>query len=98
MSTNDTETSPLLPRDVEHSRPPSSVTPVPWKQILTLCAVRVVDPMSFAQILPYINDMLREMKVADPSRVGFYSGIIESSFSVAVIISIYPWARLSGAS
>jgi hypothetical protein len=33
----------------------------------------------------------------DPSRVGFYSGLAESVFSICSLFSIYQWARLSGA-
>jgi hypothetical protein len=33
----------------------------------------------------------------DPSRVGFYSGLAESAFSIFSLFSIYQWARLSGA-
>jgi MFS family permease len=32
----------------------------------------------------------------DPSRVGFYSGLAESAFSICSLFSIYQWARLSG--
>lgn len=99
---NALETTPLIQGSedlgndtVLHAKKPS--TPIPWKQILTLCAFRIADPIAFSQILPYINDMLLAMKVSDdPSKVGFYSGIAESAFSVAVIVFIYPWARLSG--
>ena len=77
------------------------MTPIPWRQLLTLCLVRLIDPICFSQIFPYINDMLLGMGVVgpnEPERVGFYSGLIESTFSVAVALAIYPWARLSGAS
>ncbi|KAG8825582.1 hypothetical protein FRC17_008612 [Serendipita sp. 399] len=88
---NDAEAGAFQPRKI------TSPTPVPWRQILTLCAVRIVDPIAFSQILPYINDMLRDMHVTeDPARIGFYSGIAESAFSFAVMLAIYPWARLSG--
>ena len=78
-----------------------AMTPIPWRQLLTLCLVRLVDPICFSQIFPYINDMLLDMGVVgpnEPERVGFYSGLIESAFSVAVAVAIYPWARLSGTS
>jgi len=74
-------------------------TPIPWRQLLTLCLVRLVDPICFSQIFPYINDMLLDMRIVgpnEPERVGFYSGLIESTFSIAVALAIYPWARLSG--
>lgn len=76
-----------------------TMTPIPWRQLLTLCLVRLIDPICFSQLFPYINDMLLDMGVVgpnEPERVGFYSGLIESAFSVAVALAIYPWARLSG--
>ena len=78
-----------------------AMTPIPWRQLLTLCLVRLVDPICFSQIFPYINNQLLDMGVVgpnEPERVGFYSGLIESAFSVAVAVAIYPWARLSGTS
>ena len=77
-----------------------TMTPIPWRQLLTLCLVRLIDPICFSQIFPYINDMRVDMRVVGrnaPERAGFYSGLIESTFSVAVAVAIYPWARLSGA-
>jgi hypothetical protein len=79
----------------------TTMTPIPWRQLLTLCLVRLIDPICFSQIFPYINDMLLDMRVVgpnEPERVGLYSGLIESTFSVAVALAIYPWARLSGMS
>ena len=78
-----------------------AMTPIPWRQLLTLCLVRLVDPICFSQIFPYINNHLLDMGVVrpnEPERVGFYSGLIESAFSVIVAVAIYPWARLSGTS
>ena len=77
-----------------------TMTPIPWRPLLTLCLVRLIDPICFSDIFPYINDMLLDMRVVGcnaPERASFYSGLIESTFSVAVALAIYPWARLSGA-
>lgn len=103
------EFAPLL----SHSRDPSAsslesqetlvdvkkldVTPLPKAQLAILCAVRLVDPIAFTQIFPYVNEMMADLHLTnDPSRVGFYSGLVESSFAVAQLFSIYQWARLSG--
>jgi len=59
--------------------------------------MRLVDPIAFTQIFPYINEMMAHLHVTnDPSLVGFYSGLAESAFSVSSLFSIYQWARLSG--
>lgn len=73
-------------------------TPLPLAQLACLCLVRMCEPINFTHIFPYVNQMLVEMNVTDDlSRVGFYSGLVESAFAVAQLFSIYQWARLSGA-
>ena len=52
-----------------------------WRRLLTLCLVRLIDPICFSQIFPCINDMLLDMRFVGrnaPERAGFYSGLIES--------------------
>ncbi|EIN06786.1 MFS general substrate transporter [Punctularia strigosozonata HHB-11173 SS5] len=71
-------------------------TPLNWFQLGTLCAVRIVEPIAFTQIFPYVNDMMASFRLTDdPSKVGFYSGMVESIFAIAQLLSIYQWARLS---
>lgn len=107
-STTLDESSPLLahptPNHLESqaSPPPAkllpSPTPLPMAQLVCLCLIRLVDPIAFTQIFPYINEMMAHLHLTnDPSRVGFYSGLAESVFSICSLFSIYQWARLSGA-
>lgn len=102
------ESSPLLahptPNSLESqpSSPPAKVqptsTPLPKTQLVCLCIIRLVDPITFTQIFPYVNEMMAHLHLTnDPSRVGFYSGLAESAFSICSLFSIYQWARLSGA-
>ncbi|KAI0807132.1 MFS general substrate transporter [Fomes fomentarius] len=71
-------------------------TPLPVAQLATLCTVRLVDPIVFTQIFPYVNEMIERLHLTDdPSKIGFYSGLVESSFAVAQVVSIYQWAKLS---
>ncbi|KAI0646944.1 MFS general substrate transporter [Trametes meyenii] len=78
--------------DVRSDKP----TPLPKAQLATLCIVRLVDPIAFTQIFPYVNEMMEHLHVTeDHSKIGFYSGLVESSFAVAQVVSIYQWARLS---
>ncbi|KAK1218246.1 hypothetical protein PQX77_014619 [Marasmius sp. AFHP31] len=96
------ESLPLLHdhrQDVEHTTrtlTTSSVTPLPKAQLATLCLIRLVDPIAYCQIFPYINEFISFLKIADdPSQIGFYSGLVESSFAIAQLCSIYQWTRLS---
>ncbi|KAI0035731.1 MFS general substrate transporter [Vararia minispora EC-137] len=74
----------------------AGITPLPIAQLACLCICRITDPIMFTQILPYVNQMMTDLHVTDdPSRIGFYSGLVESSFAVAQVLSIYHWARLS---
>ncbi|KAH0826229.1 major facilitator superfamily domain-containing protein [Lanmaoa asiatica] len=70
-------------------------TPLPKAQLGALVAVRIIDPMAYTQIFPYINQLLADLHIATPEQVGFYSGFIESVYSLAQTFSVYQWGRLS---
>ncbi|KAA1474864.1 MFS general substrate transporter [Dentipellis sp. KUC8613] len=87
---------PALEADLRDAAMRKSVTPLPKAQLACLCIVRLVDPIAFTQIFPYVNEMMADLHLTDdPSRIGFYSGIVESSFAIAQLFSIYQWAKLS---
>lgn len=71
-------------------------TPLPIKQLLVLCIMRLTEPISYTLIFPFINQMLEEMKVSpDPKQIGYYAGVIESLFAVAQLCTAMFWGRLS---
>jgi hypothetical protein len=82
------EQQPFLSDDLEgaikledRARPTRShgITPLPKAQLATLCAVRLVDPIMFTQIFPYVNEMMDHLHITDdPSKTGLYSGIVVS--------------------
>lgn len=56
-------------------------TPIPKAQLSVLCAVRLVDPIMFTQIFPYVNEMMASLHLTDdPSKIGLYSGMVVSTF------------------
>ena len=56
-------------------------TPLPKLQLAILCAVRLMDPVTFTQIFPYINEFISRLHlVEDDSQIGFYSGLVVSTF------------------
>ncbi|KAF9458664.1 major facilitator superfamily multidrug-resistance, DHA1 sub-family [Collybia nuda] len=74
----------------------SEKQPLSRMQLALLCFLRLLEPLSFTQIFPYINEFMRDLNVTtDPSKIGFYSGLIESSFAVCQLMSIYPWGFMS---
>lgn len=50
--------------------------PLPMLQIILLCYCRVVEPIAFFSIFPYINKMIAETGGVREEDVGFYSGLI----------------------
>ena len=50
--------------------------PLPKTQIALLCLTRLVEPIAFFSIFPFINKMIRETGNLKEADVGFYSGLI----------------------
>lgn len=59
-----------------------TMTAIPKAQLAVLCAVRLVDPIMFTVIFPYVNEMMAHFHLTDdPSKVGLYSGMVVSPSS-----------------
>lgn len=63
--------------------------------ILYLCSkswtvigcMRLVEPIAYTQIFPYINEFLNSLHVTDnPKRIGFYSGLVVSPIYIHILI------------
>ncbi|KAG1879286.1 major facilitator superfamily domain-containing protein [Suillus tomentosus] len=101
-TTNYDETCPLLRTtsnahnaEAQIAEKPKS-TPLPKAQLAALCIVRLVEPITFTQLFPYVNEFMSDLHLTDdPSKIGFYSGLVESAFAISQLCSIYQWARLS---
>lgn len=92
------ETCPLLSHSHLESQPPQqkSPTPLPVSRLASLCIARLVDPIAFAQLFPYVNEFMSDLHLTDdPSKIGLYSGLVESTFAVSQLLFIYQWAKLS---
>ncbi|KAG8750874.1 hypothetical protein FRC12_012716, partial [Ceratobasidium sp. 428] len=71
-------------------------TPFPWRNLMVLMALNSICPLAFELIYPFVNAMIVEIGVTDdPERVGFYSGLIESVFSLMSLITILPFSYIS---
>ena len=71
------ESTPLLlDGDEEAPNTRQIQTPLPKVQLGAVIAVRIVDPIAYQQIFPYINQLLVDLRIAEPERVGFYSGLV----------------------
>ncbi|KAI6084126.1 MFS general substrate transporter [Hypoxylon rubiginosum] len=69
--------------------------PLPKVQIFFLCYARLVEPIAFFSIFPYINQMVQENGNLDEVDVGFYGGLIESLFSLTQMLVMLAWGRAS---
>ncbi|KAH8103553.1 MFS general substrate transporter [Cristinia sonorae] len=83
------EHQPLLPphRNVVQ-------TPLPKLKLAVVFAVKLLIPVASAQPSPYINKMIENI-LGGPEKVGYYAGFVTSSFHLAQMLGMYPWARLS---
>lgn len=59
--------------------------------------MRMTEPISFTVIFPFVNAMLRvNLPPSIPdSQLGYYAGIVESTFAFVQFLTIFWWARLS---
>lgn len=68
--------------------------PLPMLQIFFLCYTRLIDPIAFFGIFPYINSMIEKTGGVKVEDVGFYSGMIESLFSVTQMCVMIFWGKV----
>jgi hypothetical protein len=57
--------------------------PLPVGQIMLLCYARLVEPIAFFSIFPFIQQMILEVGGVKEEDVGFYSGLIVSTWSLS---------------
>ncbi|KAI0005771.1 MFS general substrate transporter [Xylariaceae sp. FL0662B] len=78
----------------DNAQPKHADKPLPKLQIFLLCYARLIEPIAFFSIFPYINQMVQENGNLDDADVGFYSGLIESLFSLTqmVVMLFWGWA------
>jgi hypothetical protein len=74
------ESRPLLPNqqacESQHSVE-ANQTPLPKIQLAVLCSLRLLDPLAFTQIFPYVNQFMNDLGLTnDSSQIGFYSGLV----------------------
>ncbi|ROW02041.1 hypothetical protein VPNG_07695 [Cytospora leucostoma] len=67
--------------------------PLPKRQVILLCFSRIVEPLAFFSIFPYINQMAQDNGHLADADVGFYSGLVESLFSLTQASVMVFWGR-----
>ncbi|KAA1092608.1 hypothetical protein PGT21_008418 [Puccinia graminis f. sp. tritici] len=82
--------------DVLEVQEAPATTPLPYRQIVVLCFMRITEPISQSLIHPFINQMLEDLHVTpDRTKIGYYAGIITSLFAFAQLCTNFWWAMLS---
>ncbi|CAK7239944.1 MAG: hypothetical protein STHCBS139747_001379 [Sporothrix thermara] len=71
----------------------SEEKPLPKTQVALLCFARLIEPIAFFSVFPYINEMVQDNGGLADTDVGFYSGVIESLFSLTQALVMLGWGR-----
>lgn len=69
--------------------------PIPKLQIFLLCYARLVEPIAFFSIFPFVPQMIHDIGDIPADRVGYYAGLIESLFSITQMLLMISWGRAS---
>ncbi|KAF2094371.1 MFS transporter [Rhizodiscina lignyota] len=67
--------------------------PLPKLQIFLLSYARMVEPVAFFSIFPFVNQMIFETGAVKEADVGFWSGLMESLFSLTQTIVMLAWGK-----
>ena len=67
--------------------------PMPYGQILLLCYTCLAEPVAYFAIFPIINEMLYRNGHLNEKDVGFWSGMIESLFSLVQMVLMIFYGR-----
>lgn len=68
---------------------------MPYTQILLLCYASLAEPVAYFSIFPFVNAMIESTGSIPESSVGFYSGLIESLFSLVQMVLMIFYGRMS---
>ncbi|KAL2912472.1 hypothetical protein HK105_208044 [Polyrhizophydium stewartii] len=80
-------------RTNSHTHAPTSL---PFRQMFMICLVTFVEPVQFGILFPFVYFMVRDFGVAGDDRdLGFYVGMLASSFCIAQLFTSLPWGWMS---
>ena len=70
-------------------------TPLPIKTMVVLCIVILCEPVSYSLLFPFVYFMVKNFHIAAETDIGYYVGLITSSFAIAQFSSAMFWGWLS---
>ncbi|KAG2063895.1 MFS general substrate transporter [Suillus decipiens] len=93
MTAQDDEEAPLLQQPGQ----PTTRTPLPWNQFWIILFAQLSDPLTSLTLTPFIPELIRDIGVThgDETQVGYYVGILQSSYYAAHALTVFHWGRLS---
>ncbi|KIO23296.1 hypothetical protein M407DRAFT_78253 [Tulasnella calospora MUT 4182] len=72
------------------------MTPLKKRQLAIILLVKLADATAYMQVYPYVNQMVEELHIArNKASIGYASGLVLSSISVAQIFTNFMWGRIS---
>ncbi|KAG2064053.1 MFS multidrug-resistance DHA1 sub-family [Suillus decipiens] len=76
---------------------PRAKMPLPWNQFWIILVLQFSDSLVFKTLSPFTPHLIRDIGVThrDETQVGYYDGILHSSYYVAQTLTILYWSQLS---
>jgi MFS family permease len=68
---------------------------MPYTQVILLCWCAISEPTAYFGIFPFINEMIAVTGGIDEKDVGFWSGLIESLFSLVQMVLMIFYGRMA---
>jgi len=76
--------------------PAAAPTPLPYKKLFIVFSILFCEAFTGGSIFPYVGFMIRDFKLTDDEeKIGYYAGVLASSYFVAQLFSSYMWGYLS---
>ena len=67
--------------------------PMPYIQVLLLCYASLAEPVAYFSIFPFVNQMIERTGGLKETDVGYWSGAIESLFSLVQMVLMIFYGR-----
>ncbi|KAJ7486429.1 major facilitator superfamily domain-containing protein [Mycena galericulata] len=76
---------------------PKKRTPIPKLQLFILILIQFAEPITALVIYPFVVQFVRDTGITggDESKIGFYAGLLESTFFLSESLAVLPFSRLS---
>ena len=83
------------PRSSSSSHHRHHETPLPKKQLIVLAVIALVEQTALNSITPYLADMVASFPEVKSNQVGFFFGLVASSFALAQFATNFFWGWAS---